>query len=219
MLKGIFITLEGGDGCGKSTHARLLKEFLDQEGIAAVLTEEPGGTPLGEEIKALLLDHKFGKIAPTTELLLFAAQRAEHVEKVIQPQLEAGNCVISSRFADATYVYQGIARNLDLSLISRLADVTTGGLKPDKTFLLDVDPERGLERSKETDKSTAPKGTTDKIESEGLVFQKKVRQGYLDLAKLEPNRFVILSTEDELNVVQEKIRKQVKELILTHKQI
>lgn len=210
-MKGLFVTFEGGDGCGKSTHAKLLKEHLEQEGISAILTEEPGGTQLGQEIKAWLLDHRHEKLTPMAELLLFAAARAQHVGTRIQQTLKAGQCVISSRFADATWVYQGIARGLDLDLIARLAEVATEGLKPNLTILLDVDPEIGLKRAKQTEKQNAPKGVTDKIESEGLAFQKKVRQGYLDLAQKEPERFYVLSTEEPLEEVQEKIRKRFKE--------
>lgn len=217
MNKGKFITFEGGDGCGKSTHAHKLKEYLDQKRVPSVLTEEPGGTHLGEEIKALLLDHKHGKMTPTAELLLFAAARAEHVESLIKHAIEAGKWVISSRFSDATWVYQGIARGLDLELIEQLAEVATAGLKPDLTVLLDVDPKKGLDRAKSADKATAPKGVSDKIESEGIAFQEKVRQGYLDLARREPDRFFVLSTEEPAEKVQQKIRDRIDQLIETGK--
>lgn len=206
-MKGVFITFEGGDGCGKTTHARLLAEFLNKRGMSAVLTQEPGGTTVGEEIKKILLNKKNGKLHPTAELLLFAADRAQHVEEVIRPALSAGKCVISSRFADATWVYQGVARNLDKKLIQELALAATGGLTPDLTFLLDVDPEKGLQRTQRTQKEVSPRGEMDRIEAEGVAFQKKVRQGYLELAKEEPNRFCVLSTDEPKDAVQEKIRK------------
>lgn len=212
-MKGLFITLEGIDGCGKSTHARLLHQFLESQGISAVLTHEPGGTPLGNEIKKMLLSHNFGKVHPMTELLLFAADRAQHVDALIRPALDAGKCVISSRFADATHVYQGIARGLNLRLIEELARVATGGLKPDVTFLLDVDPEKGLERTKHSHKETSPRGTMDRIESEGVSFQKKVREGYLALAKQEPQRFRIIPTDGSRDAVQQKMREMTLEIL------
>lgn len=204
-MRGLFITFEGGDGCGKTTQLELFKQYLDKQAIPHVITEEPGGTSLGQEIKSLLLEPRFGQLAPTTELLLFAAARAQHVEKLIEPSLKSGKCVVSSRFADATYVYQGVARGLDLDLIVELAQVATKGLKPDLTFLLDIDPELGLKRARQTDKETAPKGEIDKIEAEGIDFQKKVREGYLQLAKKESDRFCLISGELTIKEIQEKI--------------
>lgn len=195
MKKGLFITFEGSDGCGKSTQLALFQKFLEQKKIPCVVTEEPGGTLLGREIKSLLLDHRFGKLTPTAELLLFAAARAQHVEELIAPALAKGKCVVSSRFADATTAYQGIARGLDMKLIAELAQVATKGLKPDITFLLDIDPKVGLKR----------KGKADKIEAEGIPFQKKVREGYLQLAKQEPNRFCVISGGLSIEEVHQKI--------------
>lgn len=216
-MKGIFFTLEGIDGCGKSTHAHLLKEHLESRGIDVILTHEPGGTPLGNEIKKLLLSKKYGKIAPVAELLLFAADRAQHVADLIRPSLEAGKCVISSRFADATWVYQGVARNLNKKLIQDLAAVATGGLKPDVTFLLDLDPEKGLKRTQHSHKEHSPRGEVDRIEAEGVEFQKKVRAGYLELAKAEPQRFHIISTEGTQEEVQEQIRQIADEILAGRK--
>ena len=195
MKKGFFVTFEGGDGCGKSTQVEWLQKYLEQKKIPCVVTEEPGGTLLGREIKSLLLDHRFGKLIPTAELLLFAAARAQHVEELIAPSLAKGKCVVSSRFADATTVYQGMARGLDLKLIAELAQVATKGLKPDITFLLDIDPEVGLKR----------KGKADKIEAEGIPFQKKVRAGYLQLAKQEPHRFFVISGSLSIEEIHQKI--------------
>ncbi len=205
MKKGFFITFEGGDGCGKSTQLALFQKYLEQKKIPCVITEEPGGTLLGKEIKSLLLDARFGKLTPTAELLLFAAARAQHVEELIAPALAKGKCVVSSRFADATTVYQGIARGLNMKLIAELAQVATQGLKPDLTFLLDIDPKVGLKRTQEVDKESAPKGKVDKIEAEGIPFQKKVREGYLQLAQQEPNRFYVISSELSIEKIHQKI--------------
>ncbi len=204
-MSGLFITFEGADGCGKTTQVELFHQYLQDQQIPNVLTEEPGGTSLGREIKALLLDQKYGKLAPTTELLLFAAARAQHVAHLIRPALAEGKCVVSSRFADATTVYQGVARGLDLDLILELGEVATEGLKPDITFLLDLDPKIGLKRAQETEKSTARKGEMDKIEAEGIAFQKKVRQGYLDLAHDEPSRFHIISADQTVEAIHLEI--------------
>ena len=176
-MSGQLITFEGSEGCGKTTQITMLAQRLEGMGKKVVITREPGGTLIGEKIRALLQDPaNTGEITPTTELLLFSAARAELVEQLIKPALERGEIVICDRFFDSTFVYQGIARSIDLQVINQLKDIAVGSLKPDLTLLLDLDPEAGIKRAEERQS-----GTLDRIEAESLEFFKSVRQAYLDL--------------------------------------
>jgi dTMP kinase len=179
--RGLFITLEGGEGSGKSTLAGALASRLKQRGHGVCLTREPGGTELGLAVKRLLE----GERAPTplAELLLFAADRAQHVHKVIAPALVAGKIVVCDRFADSTLAYQGIGRGLDVALIRRLNEEATGGLKPDLTLLLDLSQEAGLTREG---------AQLDVTGREPVEFHQRVREGFLALAGEEPERFVVI---------------------------
>jgi len=197
MKRGFFVTLEGTEGAGKTTLARRLAEWFREQGAEVVLTREPGGTPLGGEIRKLLLNREMG---PRAEFLLYLADRAEHVERVIRPALLAGKVVISDRFADSSYAYQGHGRGLPLGWMRAATEGATGGLVPDLTVVLDLDPEIGLARVE---------GARDRIESEDLEFHRRVRQGFLDLAQAEPERFVVIDASRDLDKVWRSLVKAV----------
>jgi len=198
---GLFITFEGVEGCGKSTQTRALVEWLEERGHAVTLTREPGGTDVGEGCRDILLDNANAGMLPTTELFLYLASRAEHVSKVITPRLDAGEVVISDRYGDASVAYQGGGRELGHELVDRLNQVATDGVKPDVTFLLDLDPEVGLDRLVRGRGEHA----RDRIESEVLEFHKSVRTAYLDCAAREPDRFVVI----DASLSQEEIGAQI----------
>jgi dTMP kinase len=181
---GLFISLEGCEGCGKSTQARLLHQNLIHADIASLLTQEPGGTPLGNRIRNILKVKRDFNISPTAELFLFAACRSQLVTDVLQPALQAGNVVVCDRFSDSTVVYQGYARGLDLHLIESINNIATGGLKPDLTILLDTQPEQGLKRKRNSQ--------ADRFEAEDISFHRKIREGYLALAREEPGRWLVV---------------------------
>lgn len=183
-MKAPFVTLEGIEGSGKTTQIRLLSEHLTAKGIPHVATREPGGTPLADEIRKLLLSPREEQVFPETELLLYEAARAQHVHAVILPALSAGKAVLSDRFFDATSVYQGFSRGIDDSQIEGLNSFASGGLVPDLTFLFDIDPENGFQRL--YGRGTKP----DRMESETMEFHRKVREGYLRLQKEHPDRIV-----------------------------
>lgn len=184
---GLFITFEGVEGSGKSTQARALAAHLTAGGASVVLTREPGGTALGERIRDVLLDLGERGMLAETELFLYLASRAEHVARVIAPALESGDIVISDRFGDASVAYQGGGRELGPSLVESLNEVATGCVKPDVTFLLDLDPEEGLRRL-----SGRGGGDRDRIETEAIAFHRRVREAYIQAAERDPSRFVIL---------------------------
>jgi dTMP kinase len=183
---GMFITLEGPDGSGKSTQALLLIRFLKKAGYKVLHTREPGGDRVAESIRRLLLS-PHNKIVPETELFLYWASRAQHVRQVINPALARGVVVVCERFNDATIAYQGYGRGIDLKLIKKMNQLAAGGLKPDLTFLLDIPPARGLIKVLEA------KGVKDRFELEKISFHKQVRRGYLDLAAQEPQRIKKIS--------------------------
>jgi dTMP kinase len=179
----LFITFEGGEGCGKSTQSRLLWKKLTQQSIPVILTHEPGGTALGNEIRKALKRKGGSTISPQAELLLFAASRAQLVAEVIGPALEDGNVVICDRFSHSTVAYQGYGRGLDLTIVETVNSVATGNLKPDLTILLDIPPEQGLARKR---------NRKDRFESEDLGFHRRVREGYLRMAAAEPDRWLVI---------------------------
>jgi dTMP kinase len=203
MKQGIFITFEGIEGCGKSTQAKRLARSLGRLGIAHVTTLEPGGTPIGRKMRQVLLDSRNKSLTPLAELMLYAADRAQHVEEVIKPALRAGKWVICDRFSDATVVYQGAARGQDRKLIRLLNNVVTDGIRPHLTFLLDCPVEVGLRRAL----GRNMKGQ-ERFEREALSFHRKVRKGYLDLARDEDKRFVVLDATAN--------RKEIEAAILRH---
>ncbi|MBC7342327.1 MAG: dTMP kinase [Clostridia bacterium] len=195
---GRLITIEGIDGTGKSTQGRKLVDFLRQRGHDALLTREPGGTEVGERIRRLLLDCNSGHIAAPAELFLYQAARAQHVQEVILPALQRGQLVVADRFVDSSLAYQGYGRGLDLELIRTLNRAATGDLVPDLTLLLDLDPEAALARVGNRVQAGTDRwffGLRDRLEKEGLEFYRRVRQGFLELARLEPERFRVIAAD------------------------
>ena len=206
MQRGKLITFEGIDGCGKTTQLKLLGEHLAARGLPFISTREPGGTLTGERIRAVLLDVSDECVEPLTELLLYAADRAQHVRQVIIPALAAGQLVLSDRFYDATTVYQGYARGFDLKLVKELNQLAACGLKPDLTLLFDLEVEQALSR---THKRGAEARGPDRLDSEPLEFHRRVRQAYLEIAAQEPERFRIIPAAGS---VEETFKLMLKEL-------
>jgi dTMP kinase len=189
--KILFITFEGIEGCGKSTQARRLTDRLTGLGIPAILTMEPGGTRIGQDIRAVLLDIRNQILSPLAELLLYAADRAQHVDEVITPALTEEKWVVCDRFFDATMAYQGHARGQDMALIKSLNKKAASGILPDITFLVDCPVEVGLERALRRNKVMQQEGQA-RFEKEKMEFHKAVRGGYLAIAEEEPDRFVVV---------------------------
>jgi dTMP kinase len=208
-MRGLLLTLEGIEGSGKSTQARALAAFLEGEGVPVVLTREPGGVPLAEAIRNLLLSPDSGPIQPLTELLLFLSARAEHVAGAIRPALEAGQVVICDRFTDATLAYQGGGRSVPDELLRRLNALATGGLVPDRTYLLDVPVSLGFERA---DQRSGAAGK-DRIERQGADFFDAVRRRYLQLAESESERFLLLRGNESIADVTRLIREDAWSLV------
>lgn len=199
MRKGRFITFEGGEGCGKSTQARLLAERLRSEGLEALLTREPGGTALAEKIRSLVREESSDPPVPRSETLLFLAARAQVVETVIAPALAAGKWVVCDRFADSTFAYQGFGRGLDLGALKAMNAFSTGGLAPDRTLLLQVTPETASSRMRS--REAASGCGADRMEKAGDGFHARLAHGFTELAAAEPERFSVIDgsgTEDEV---------------------
>jgi dTMP kinase len=200
----MFITFEGIEGCGKTTQIRRLAKRLISHQVPVVLTLEPGGTKTGEKIRGILLDSKNRNLSPLSELMLYAADRAQHVAHVIKPALDQGKWVLCDRFTDATVAYQGTARGLDMRLIRTLNARITQGLKPDVTFLLDCPVELGLARAIHRNETGKTKGE-DRFEREKKTFHRMVREGYLRLSRKEPQRIVVIRTDVSKGEVAENI--------------
>lgn len=212
MSKGLFITLEGPEGSGKSTQAALLVERILAKGDEAVSVREPGGTPVGEQIRHMLKNGAgYKEITTETEILLFEASRAALVASVIRPALEQGRHVVCDRFADSTTAYQGYGRGYDLERLLELHDIAANGLVPDLTLLLDIEIETSLQRLEQRnhDNNTG----RDRIESEDNAFHQRVREGYLLLAKKWPERFCVIDGSPPPDIVAEKIWEKVSERI------
>lgn len=208
-MTGKFITIEGPEGCGKTTQSDILVKYLEERGHEVILTREPGGTRVGEVIRSLVLDSKYGEMAPLTELLLMAASRAQHVVEKIRPGLKDGKMVICSRFCDATIAYQGCGRGFDMDLLERVNGIATGGLAPDLTLLIDIDVKTGLRRAFGVEKAEAKSGEGDRLESEDIGFHERVRKGYLDLARKEPGRIKVIDGSGTIDEVSAAIRRAV----------
>lgn len=206
-MRGRFITIEGGEGVGKTTNLALVERLIREAGKDLVRTREPGGTPLAERIRELLLDPAHAGMADDCELLLVFAARAEHLARLIRPALEAGQWVLCDRFTDATYAYQGYGRGLSLDRIAELERMVQGDLRPDLTLLLDVPVETGLARA-------SARGELDRFEQEQQAFFERVREGYLARAAAEPDRFRVIDASQPLEIVQAHIREQVAAFIL-----
>lgn len=198
MKRPRFITVEGVEGAGKSTCLNLVEQCLTRRGIEFAVTREPGGTPLGEDLRGLLLGHRHDGMTDSTELLLMFAARAEHLGSLIEPALGDGKWVVCDRFTDATYAYQGYGRGIAKARIAALEDWVQGDRRPDLTLLLDLPVEVGLDRA---GKRSAP----DRFECETLAFFERVRQGYLELAAVEPARFRVIDAAHDLAQVSAQI--------------
>ena len=196
-MKGKFISFEGIEGTGKSTQAKLLQQSLLGLGYEVILTEEPGGTLISLRVREILLSVDHTNMKPLTELLLYNAARAQHIEEVILPALNRGAVVITDRFTDSTFAYQGYGRGIDPDLLESIDRIATNGLRPDMTMLLDLDVETGLKRNRRINK-------TDRLELEDVEFHERVRKGYHELAAKEPERIKVLDASvgiEELNIV------------------
>ena len=199
MSKGLFITFEGGDGCGKTTQIKLLDEYLRSKGYQTLLTREPGSKGLGIKLREILLNYD-GEVSPRAESFLFLADRAQHVDCIIKPALENGVIVLCDRHTDSTVAYQGYGRGLDLKQIHNLNNIATNGLKPDLTIVLDVDVETSQKRVG---------AEKDRMESAGIEFFERVRKGFLEIAKQEPERVKVVDSTQTI----EEIHKQILELV------
>jgi len=199
----MFITLEGPDGSGKTTQIRLLHEALVAAGYDVLLTREPGGTVIGDQIRAVLHDVANVELVPTAEILLYSASRAQLVAQVIRPALAAGRIVLCDRYADSTMAYQGYGRGLDLDALRAITSFATGGLKPDLTILLDLEPEVGLSRRQEGG------GELNRMDQQELDFYQRMRQGYLTLAAEEPERWMRVDASGPVEEVAQAVRAAV----------
>jgi dTMP kinase len=197
-MKGRFITVEGGEGAGKSTQLAYIQQRIETAGIPLTVTREPGGTPLAEQIRALLLDHRNGDMASDTELLLMFAARAQHLAELIRPALAKGEWVLCDRFTDSTYAYQGGGRGIETRRIALLEDWVQGDFRPHVTLLLDVPVEVGMARAQ-------ARGELDRFEREQEAFFHQVREAYLDRARQEPGRFKIIDASCSIEEVQGQI--------------
>ncbi len=205
--KGLFITFEGIEGCGKSTQAKLLTESLRTLGQSVLLTREPGGPRISEEIRALLLNKEFTEMNRLTEVFLYMASRAQHTIEWILPALEDEQIVICDRYYDSTYAYQGAAREIPQDKIEIINSIATTGLKPDVTYIIDVPVEIGLERLHNGTKAE----DIDRLESEDIEFHKRVRIGYLELAEKEPQRVVVIDGTKNIKEIHQNIMKNMKQ--------
>ena len=216
--RGLFITFEGVDGVGKTTQAQRLRDYLSAQGLTVVMTREPGGTPLGEAIRRLLLDPSAPHIGKRAEALLYSADRAEHVADVIRPALERGECVISDRYTDSFVGYQGGGRELSRRDIERLNEWATDGLQPDRTYLLDMAPTAKYKYLEKTGhRCFAVSRETDRLEAEPNPFQNRARQVFLDLADHHPDRIAVIDASRGIDEVWSAIRTDVDALLATRK--
>lgn len=204
MKQGLFITFEGPEGSGKTTHSKLLVEFLKNRGYKVLHTREPGGTFISEKIRRILLDPKNKKMDAVCEMLLYMAARAQIIKEKILPALEKGDIVICDRFIDATIAYQGYGGGLEVKIIKNIGKLVTKGIWPDLTFLLDIDAKKGLSRAG---------SNKDRIEKKSLSYHKKVRKGYLTIAENEPERVKIVTAFGDMTDTQIEIRKAVSRLL------
>ncbi len=204
--RGRFLTIEGTEGVGKTTNIRFIQGLLEQNNIKYIHTREPGGTPLAEELRNILLANREENFNSTAELLVMFAARAQHLSEVIIPALDDGVWVLCDRFTDATFAYQGYGRELDLTQIELLEKTVQNGLHPDKTFYLDIDVTVGLERAK-------ARGELDRFEKEHIAFFERVRNGYLKRVADNPNRYFVIDAGQELEGVQNDIAEKMKTLI------
>ena len=201
MKKGLFITFEGIDGCGKTTQIELLKNSLEKQGEDVLLTREPGAKGLGEKLREILLNYE-GDVSSNCESFLFLADRAQHIDTIIKPAIDKGVIVICDRHTDSTVAYQGYGRGLDLKQIHYLNNIATNGIKPDLTFILDIDVETSLERIGKA---------RDRMESAGIDFFNRVRKGYIEISRQEPERAKLINGKDSIENIHSQIIKHISE--------
>lgn len=201
---GMFITLEGSEGVGKTTSLNFIKAFIEARGHKVLVTREPGGTPLAEDLRATLLANRIEKIEPDTELLLMFAARCQHVNQVIKPALESGSWVLSDRFIDASYAYQGGGRGISFDRIKQIEEWSLSGFKPDLTILLDMSVEEGMAR-------TRLRGAPDRFESEKMDFYQSIREAYLLRAKQDSKRMHVIDAAPSIEQVQRSLRALLQE--------
>ena len=200
--RGLFITFEGIDGCGKSTQLNLLSEYLKSEGLQVVITREPGAKGLGEKLREILLNYE-GDVSSNCEAFLFLADRAQHIDTLVKPAIEAGKVVLCDRHTDSTIAYQGYGRGVDLEQIKMLNRIATSGLVPDLTFVFDLDVEISQMRVGKT---------KDRMESAGDDFHNRVRKGYLEITKQEPERVKVINSDDSIENIFEKVKQEINRL-------
>lgn len=205
-MRGILVSFEGIEGSGKTTQTRLLYDYLSRKGLNPVLTEEPGGTDIGRRIRRILLAPEHLIMHPVTELLLYNASRCQLINEVIIPAMQSGRVVITDRFSDSTYAYQGWGRGLDRDIIDHIDRISTKGLKPDITFLVDVDVEVGLGRNRRVNK-------LDRIELEEIGFHKRVRQGYLEISRLQPERIRVIDGSKGIEDIHHQVITAMEEIL------
>ena len=211
MQRGLFITFEGSEGCGKSTQIGRLCLWLEDLKVPFILTREPGGTPIGEEIRNLVQFSKSGNaMTPETELLLFTASRAQLVREVIEPALLSGTLVVADRFLDSTTVYQGVARKIEAATVKMINDFAAGGCIPDITFVLDLDRETARER---LGHRPPPPGGVDRMEQQSPEFYENVRAGYLKLAASEPGRVRLIDASKSIDGIEKEIRAHLQAML------
>ncbi|AIY15798.1 dTMP kinase [Pimelobacter simplex] len=201
---GVFVCFEGGEGGGKSTQSRLLRDRLAEEGYAVRLTHEPGDTPVGKDLRRIVLSPETGALAHKTEFLLYAADKAEHVETLVLPALDRGEVVLTDRYVDSTLAYQGAGRALDRDELEEVSRWATGDLRPHLTVVLDLEPEAGLGRFEER----------DRIEGEGLAFHQRVRQSFLDLAAHDPEHYLVVDARRSIDEIAALIAERVAPLLV-----
>ena len=209
--RGRFITFEGGEGCGKSTQVKRLAAALEAKGVKVLLTREPGGTRLAELIRGLVRDEMDDPPVTRCEVLLFLASRAQVVSQVIRPALARGDWVVCDRFSDSTFAYQGFGRGIDVQLLKNFNDFVTEGLVPEMTFLLDVPPEVSRERL--AARQAATSATGDRIETAGVMFHRRLREGFFELAHAEPKRFVIIDATQSIDDVAAAVQRGAQRLL------
>lgn len=195
MEKGLFITFEGTDGCGKTTQIEILKDYFEKQGRTVLLTREPGAKGLGTKLREILLNYD-GEVSPVCESFLFLADRAQHVDTIIKPAVARGEIVLCDRHTDSTVAYQGYGRELDIEQIKMLNNIATSGLKPDLTFIFDIDIDTAQKRVGKN---------KDRMESAGIEFFKRVRNGYLEIAKQEPERVKVLDGSKSIETIHNEL--------------
>jgi len=211
MHAGRFITFEGIDGCGKTTQFHMLGHWLRDQGREVVETVEPGGTGIGQQIRRILLNPENYDLRPRTELLLYFASRAQNVDQVIRPALDAGRIVLCDRFTDSTLVYQGCGRGLDSGIVLELDRIACRGLKPDTTLLIDIDMETSLVRARRRNERLAK--SESRIDDESAAFHERVRNGYLALAQAEPERFIVIDGRAAIGEVAARIKDALRDRV------